>query len=146
MNLIDNSILCSITHGWEKPIPIGKIKEVTISRSPLEDMSMPFEAELDKEAYKRILDNKFLVDYSSFAFSPQLSIDSPSVLSGRIKKVIFNPPATIVLWKDGTKTVVKCKEGDQFDKWAGLSLCISKKIFGKRFHRVFKEWCDKEEK
>lgn len=25
-----------------------------------------------------------------------------------IKKVIFNDPATIVLWNDGTKTVVKC--------------------------------------
>ena len=27
-----------------------------------------------------------------------------------IKKVIFNPPATIVFWEDGSKTVVKCRE------------------------------------
>lgn len=63
----------------------------------------------------------------------------------RIEKVIFNPPATIVLWEDGTKTVVKCTEEDSFSEWAGLSLCISKKIFGRNFHKVFKEWCDKEE-
>ena len=25
-----------------------------------------------------------------------------------IRKVIFNDPATVVLWSDGTKTVVKC--------------------------------------
>ena len=29
-----------------------------------------------------------------------------------IKNVIFNPPATIVFWKDGTKTIVKCGEHD----------------------------------
>ena len=28
-----------------------------------------------------------------------------------IKNVIFNEPATIIIWKDGTKTVVKCQEG-----------------------------------
>lgn len=37
-----------------------------------------------------------------------------------IKKVIFNPPATIVFWLDGTKTVVKCKEGEEFSEWAEL--------------------------
>lgn len=30
--------------------------------------------------------------------------------------VIFNPPATIVFWEDGEKTVVKCGEGEVFDK------------------------------
>ena len=25
-----------------------------------------------------------------------------------VSKIIFNPPATIVFWEDGTKTVVKC--------------------------------------
>ena len=29
-----------------------------------------------------------------------------------IKDVIFNEPATIIIWKDGTKTVVKCQEGE----------------------------------
>ena len=29
-----------------------------------------------------------------------------------IRKVIFNDPATIVLWSDGSKTVVKCGPED----------------------------------
>ena len=33
-----------------------------------------------------------------------------------IKRVVFNDPATIVFWKDGTKTVVKCSKGDTFSK------------------------------
>lgn len=47
-----------------------------------------------------------------------------------IKKVIFNDPATIILWADGTKTVVKCQEGDIYDPEKGLAMAISKKALG----------------
>ena len=60
----------------------------------------------------------------------------------KIKDVIFNDPATIVLWRDGTKTVVKCQEGDTYDKEKGLALCIAKKYLGNKgnFNEVFKKW------
>lgn len=48
------------------------------------------------------------------------------------KKVIFNDPATIVYWLDGTKTVVKCQGGEKFDKEKGLALCFLKKIMGNK--------------
>lgn len=48
----------------------------------------------------------------------------------RKKRVIFNPPATIVLWEDGTKTVVKCDERDKYDPKYGLALCYMKKALG----------------
>lgn len=59
-----------------------------------------------------------------------------------IKKVIFNDPATIVLWNDGTKTVVKCQEGDEYSKEKGLALCIAKKHLGNKsnFNNEFKRW------
>ena len=62
-----------------------------------------------------------------------------------IKKVIFNDPATIVIWADGTKTVVKCKEGETYSKWAGLALCYAKRINGEKFHAEFKRWCGEDE-
>ena len=62
-----------------------------------------------------------------------------------IKKVIFNGPATIVIWEDGSKTVVKCMEGDTFNYEAGLALCISKKYLGKDFHKTFRKWCSPED-
>lgn len=64
-----------------------------------------------------------------------------------IKKVIFNEPATIVLWEDGTKTIVKCQEGDVFDPEKGLAMAISKKYFGNKgnYCEVFKKWCPEEE-
>ena len=63
-----------------------------------------------------------------------------------IKNVIFNDPATIVLWKDGTKTVVKCQEGDFYSEEMGLALCIAKKAMGNNgnFNNVFRKWIPEE--
>ena len=65
-----------------------------------------------------------------------------------IRKVIFNDPATIVLWSDGTKTVVKCGPEDTFDMEKGLAMAIVKKMAGNdnRFHKVFKQYLKKEKK
>jgi len=46
------------------------------------------------------------------------------------KRVIFNPPATIVFWTDGTKTVVKCSADDEFDKYRGFTMAYLKKSLG----------------
>lgn len=45
-------------------------------------------------------------------------------------KIIYNEPATIVIWNDGTKTVVKCEENIPFDKYAGFCAALAKKIYG----------------
>ena len=44
-----------------------------------------------------------------------------------IKQVIFNDPATIVIWSDDTKTTVKCNN-EPFDEEKGLAMAISKKF------------------
>lgn len=46
------------------------------------------------------------------------------------KEVIFAPPATIVYWQDGSRTVVKCGEEDEFSEEIGFVLCFMKKWFG----------------
>lgn len=76
-----------------------------------------------------------------------------------IKKVIFNNPATIVLWDDGTKTVVKCDEpcitcqdprdnqNPRFDPEKGLAMAIAKKALGNKgnYYNEFKKWLPKED-
>lgn len=47
-----------------------------------------------------------------------------------IKEVIYNDPATVVVWADGVKTVVRCQDGDVYDKRTGLLMCIAKRSFG----------------
>ena len=63
-----------------------------------------------------------------------------------IKKVKFNPPATIVFWTDNTKTVVKCK-GEDYDPEKGLAMCICKKVLGDKgnYYEVFKKWLPKDD-
>ena len=63
-----------------------------------------------------------------------------------IEKVIFNDPAIIVFWDDGTKTVVKCQKGDTFNKETGLALCCAKKLLGNKgsFNKEFKKWIKEE--
>lgn len=63
-----------------------------------------------------------------------------------IVKVIFNEPATIVIWSDGTKTVVKVQNGETFDREKGLAMAICKKAFGNKgnYNEVFKKWIPEE--
>lgn len=52
------------------------------------------------------------------------------VVTPLIHHVIFNGPATIVFWKDGTKTVVKRKDGDSDNKHHAIMYATLKKMFG----------------
>ena len=61
-------------------------------------------------------------------------------------RVIYNNPATIAFWSDGTKTVVKAQPGDIFDPEKGLAMAIAKKACGNKgnYYNGFKKWLPKE--
>ena len=71
--------------------------------------------------------------------------EEPSMNAGSIKNVIFNPPATVVYWTDGTKTVVKCNENDIFDPEKGLALAVAKRCAGNRgaYYTEIRHWVKK---
>ena len=58
-----------------------------------------------------------------------------------IKNVIFNPPATIVFWQDGTKTVVKATN-ELYDPEKGLAMAIAKRALGNQgnYYNIIKKW------
>lgn len=64
----------------------------------------------------------------------------------KIQKVIFNNPATIILWTDGTKTVVKCQPGDIYDKEKGFAMAYLKKLLGNdnTFNKEINKWVEEE--
>lgn len=64
-----------------------------------------------------------------------------------IKRVIFNDNATIVIWRDDTKTIVRCQPGETFDKEKGLALCIIKHQFGDigYYNEIFKKLIKEDE-
>ena len=60
------------------------------------------------------------------------------ILVPKIRNAILNDPAVIVMWEDGTKTVVKA-QGERFDPEKGLAMAISKKALGNKhsYYGVF---------
>lgn len=65
----------------------------------------------------------------------------------KIVKVIFNDPATIVFWRDNTKTVVKCDPTELFDPEKGLAMAIAKKALGNKgnYFNEIKKWTESYE-
>lgn len=60
-----------------------------------------------------------------------------------IDHVVFNGPATIIFWQDGTKTVLKCHEGDEFSAVTGFALCMLKGMLGNQaYHDLCEHWLD----
>lgn len=90
------------------------------------------DAEVPRDIYRNILNSTYGIG---------------SLRIPEIKNVIFNDPATIVFWEDGTKTVVKCQDGDEFDPEKGLAMAIAKKAYGNKgsYCNKLKKWLPKEE-
>lgn len=45
-------------------------------------------------------------------------------------KIIFSGPCTIVIWKDGTKTMARVSKEDEFDPEKGVAICFMKRALG----------------
>lgn len=81
--------------------------------------------------------------------------EPPTIYGGYVNlnhpaKAIYNPPATIVIWPTGGKTVVKCCENDIYDPMMGFLLCCLKHYIGAdndpaKFHRFLKDFGPKPE-
>ena len=56
-----------------------------------------------------------------------------------IDHVIYHDPATIIYWKDHTKTVVKCADGFEYDEVIGFLMCILRKTLN---GRQYTKLCD----
>ena len=90
-------------------------------------------ADIDLTNLPRSLSYDDVEDILNRAFNPIIFGKSLT-----IKKVIYNGPATIILWDDGTKTVVKCKEGDPYSHEAGFALAVLKRMTGDGFNKCLR--------
>ena len=98
-------------------------------------------------AEEKLPDFKTLAAASALAEIFRLACREPENFGvPKIADVIFSPPATIVVWKDGTKTVVKA-ENEAYDAEKGLAMAISRKALGNKYgyYDVFRKWMKKWE-
>ena len=69
------------------------------------------------------------------------------------KRIIYSGKTTVVFWQDGTKTVVRCAEGEEFVPEIGVAEAIAEKVFGgsrskfiKAVNRGYRQPATEEEK
>lgn len=94
--------------------------------------------------YKKEHENDHLVDAFRYTYySRDLHNSLVKALPGKFtpidpfepdyfdsKKIIFSGSCTIVIWKDGTKTIARCNKWDDFSPEAGLAICFMKHVLG----------------
>ena len=115
--------------------------EVAISTKELNTITL---RKKDERRNEMPVEKKSTIRYNGYT---SVSTSESSISVPSIKKVIFNYPATIVLWNDESKTVVKCQDGDIYDPEKGLAMAISKKALGNKgnYCNEFKKWLPEEE-
>lgn len=96
--------------------------------------------------YTKTLDEYFSRADAKVLLNSIYGMTSMSTNNVFLKKVIYNDPATIAFWSDGTKTIVKAQPGDIFDPEKGLAMAIAKKACGNKgnYYNGFKKWLPKE--
>lgn len=97
--------------------------QITISKNDVPDDEIPF-CDLDCSECDLCMEECFDCELECEEEEPMMW-GVPDV-----DRIIFNPPATIVFWEDGTKTVVKCMEDQPYEKYAGFAMACMKKMFG----------------
>lgn len=92
--------------------------------------------------YKSFVNKLYGIDTDST--QPIKPLIKPALV---IENVIFNDPATIVFWNDGSKTVVKAQNDEPFDPEKGLAMAICKKMLGNQgnYYDVFRKWIPEED-
>ena len=64
----------------------------------------------------------------------------------KVEKVIFNYPATIIIFEDGSKSVVKCTNSDTWDPEKGFYAAFLKRVIGRtELHSLYKTFVFPEE-
>ncbi len=106
-----------------------------------------------KKTVSQIVDRPYPADH----FYPRVTLPpyymnptwykTPTPSLPEIKKVIFNNPATVVIWADNSKTIVKSQPGDTYIPEVGLAMAIVKKVYGNKgnYNNVFRKWVPKNE-
>lgn len=120
----------------------------SMGKENVKDISI--QTNLTEQAAKDILNSIYGIHSKTLKEEIQMKTKS-HIAYNPIKKVIFNDPATIIFWKDGTKTIVKRQEGSEFDPEKGLAMAICRHylcdICGlERYDGVFKRYMPKEMK
>lgn len=76
-------------------------------------------------------------------------IYAPPAPEDPVEKVYFNEEkgVTVVIWKEGAKTILTCAPGEKFDREKAIALAFMKRYFRNRgaYNEVLKKWVASDE-
>ena len=121
---------------------IDRPRTVQITHESMAD-GVTIELKCDKVHSKKLYDTYDTTRiYNAYDPDKRLSpTKTPKTAEPTPKKVIFSGPATTILWKDGTKTTVKCSDEDVWADDVGIAMCYLKKMLGNKgnFNNIFRQ-------
>lgn len=142
---IDSLMYSVWNSGESKNITIREIKPTTLKIEPT-----PF---FDEEMLSILLKDKMEeiareTDEQLARIEKRRKKEMVDNVSSRIKAVHFNNPYTIIIWKDGQVTRVKCQDGDVYDKEKGFAIALCKYFLGNTnyFNTIFKNFLSEKDK
>lgn len=138
---IDKELFAFYTKPDGTVVPLGKVDRVDITTKSAEDLN---------RVASQLTEDPDEDDCCNCNECPYVDCEcrDEDYYIPEIIDVIFNGPATIVFWDDGTKTIVKCQKGDKANKETGLAMAIAKKAFGNKgsFNDIFKMFIEDYDK
>ncbi len=120
---------------------VDRPRELRITHESMAD-GVTLELTCDKIHSQKLYDTHDVRIYNAYNPDKRLSPSrTPKTAEPTPKKVIFSGPATTILWKDGTKTTVKCQDEDVWADDVGIAMCYLKKMLGNKgnFNNIFRE-------
>lgn len=110
----------TIEVNFREMVPLSQIRSVETSYQLYDPLQRPKLCKIDLQPWVSNCGKNLL---SNFKIQPNYN-------NIGIDKVIFNGPATIVWFTDGTKTIVKKTEVDTDDREKAILLALTKKLLG----------------
>lgn len=118
--------------GWDSTRSIDLLDHHHYTLMPYEEITSLSESEVRKKIiievgskFKEVND----IMGNGTNYSGKMSFTPFVCTPLKPERGIFNNPATIVFWNDGTKTVVKCSENDTFTEEGGFTAALAKKMY-----------------
>lgn len=73
-----------------------------------------------------------------------LSLNGNDAYIKNIDRIICSPPATIIIWKNGNKSIVKCMDTDIYNPEQGIAMCLLKEMLSADTYRELKKIMEKK--
>ena len=80
---------------------------------------------VQNDMYSQLLQREY-IEYSRMFKETEGGI----IVMPEVTKIIHSGPVTVVFWKDGTKTLVRCAAHDAYDEYNAFCAALAIKMYG----------------